>query len=129
MLFAVVFGVALWVMGPLVAMPLMMGGAVFQITHFDDVLDGACHLRPSDAFVAKALLPVCWQTGMTYSCSVSISESMEKNLGDQPSLNPRHMAEQVQPCLRAVELFEQIPPAELAALTRCSHSRPSLRGR
>lgn len=55
---------------------------------------------------------------MTYSCSVSISESMEKNLGGQPSLNPRHMAEQVQPCLREVELFEQIPPAELAGLNQ-----------
>lgn len=55
---------------------------------------------------------------MTYSCSVSISESMEKNLGGQPSLNPRHMAEQVQPCLREVELFEQIPPAELAGFNQ-----------
>ena len=55
---------------------------------------------------------------MTYSCSVSISENMEKNLGGQPSLNPRHMAEQVQPCLREVELFEQIPPAELAVVNQ-----------
>lgn len=55
---------------------------------------------------------------MTYSCSVSIWKNMEKNLGGKPSLNPRHMAEQVQSCLREVELFEQIPPAELAGLNQ-----------
>lgn len=58
MLFAVVFGVALWVMGPLVAMPLMMGGAVFQITQASMMsLMGHVIYALVTLFVAKALLP------------------------------------------------------------------------
>lgn len=58
MLFAMIFGVALWVMGPLVAMPLMMGGSVFQINQAAMMsLMGHVIYALVTLFVARALIP------------------------------------------------------------------------
>lgn len=54
---------------------------------------------------------------MTYPCGVSVRERTRKN-PSAPSSGTLQVEDGIRPCLREVELFKKIPPAELDGLNR-----------